>query len=149
MVSGDIDDIESLKTAFSGATAIFGVTDFWQHMRIPANHARAKQTGRSINEICYDREVQQGKNIVDAAATVEGLERFILSTMSNSKKWSKGEVQFNLHFDAKAVAVEYLKEAYPSLNEKSSMVQAGSFMENYHRMVQKVSGVLLARSVSS
>ena len=32
VVKADLDDVESLKSAFKDANAIFGVTDFWQFM---------------------------------------------------------------------------------------------------------------------
>lgn len=132
MVAADLDDVEGLKKAFHGANVIFGVTDFWQHMQNPANHERAKKEGRTVNEVSFDREVQQGKTIVDAAAaTVESLDRFVLSTASDSKKWSKGAVTFNLHFDAKWKAVEYLREQYPELAKKTGYVQMGVYATNW------------------
>jgi hypothetical protein len=132
MVAADLNDVESLKTAFKGANVIFGVTDFWQSVNVPANHARAAQEGRTVNEVAYDIEVQQGKNIVDAAATtLDTLERFVLSTLSHTAKWSKGAITFNLHFDAKWMAVEYLRATYPELAKKTSYLQVGLFATNW------------------
>ncbi|OCK74070.1 NAD(P)-binding protein [Lepidopterella palustris CBS 459.81] len=137
MVSGDLDDVSSLKSAFSGATAIFGITDFWQQFSIPENHALAAKEGKTINEIAYAAEVAQGHNIVDAAASVEGLDRLVLSTLSKSREWSKGKILWNYHFDSKWAAVEYLRERYPEMTKKASFVQPGMFMQNYRMMARK------------
>lgn len=135
MVAGDLNNVESLKSAFQGGHIIFGVTDFWQGMNDPACHEKAEKEGKPINEICYDIEVQQGKNIVDAAAaTVDTLDRFVLSTLSNARKWSGGKVTWNYHFDAKWVAVDYLRATYPELDKKTSLVQVGLFATNWKSM---------------
>jgi len=132
MVAGDLNDVDSLISAFKGANVIFGVTDFWQGTTDPANFERAAKEGRTINELCYDIEVQQGKNIVDAAAlTVDTLDRFVLSTLSHARKWSNGKITWNFHFDAKWEAVEYLRATYPELNKKTSLVQVALFMTNW------------------
>lgn len=73
------------------------------------------------------------KNIIDAAAdpsVLATLERFVFSSLSNSKKWSNGEIQWNLHFDGKAVAYEYLQATHPALAAVSSAVQVGSYLDN-------------------
>ncbi|KAJ9667037.1 hypothetical protein H2201_002871 [Coniosporium apollinis] len=132
MVAGDLDNLESLQTAFKGANVIFGVTDFWQAIGNPKNHQKAAERGVTINEVAYEIEVQQGKNIVDAAAmTLNTLDRFVLSTLSHAKKWSGGKTQWNLHFDAKWAAVDYLKETYPELLKKTSLLQVALFMTNW------------------
>ena len=132
MVAGDLNDVETIKAAFKGANVIFGVTDFWQGSSNPSNQAKAKEQGRTINEVLYDIEVQQGKNIVDAAAaTVDTLDRFVLSTLSHAAKWSQGKITFNLHFDAKWMAVDYLRATYPELAKKTSYVQIGFFAQNW------------------
>jgi hypothetical protein len=66
-----------------------------------------------------------------AAANVHTLERFILSTCSDSKKWSSGVIKWCLHFDAKAEAVKYCKETYPELWEKTSLLQLAYFANNW------------------
>ncbi|KAH6620598.1 hypothetical protein C7974DRAFT_316877 [Boeremia exigua] len=131
MVQADLDDVESLKAAFSGSTAIFGVTDFWQHVKNPSNLQKAHETGKTINVVAYDIEVQQGKNIVDAAqATSASLETLILSVLSESKKYSEGRITWNYHFDGKWEFVKYLQTAYPELCAKTSLYQAGFFISN-------------------
>ncbi|KAF2270297.1 NAD(P)-binding protein [Lojkania enalia] len=132
MVAGDLDDVESMKKAFKGANVIFGATDFWQHFRNPASHEEANKRGITPNEVACEREAAQGQNLADAAASVIGtLDRFILSTLSSAKTWSKGAITFNMHFDSKAEAVFYLKEKYPALDKKTSYLQLGIFTSNW------------------
>lgn len=131
MVAADLDDVDSLKAAFKGSNAIFGVTDFWQQVAIPGNHQKAAETGTSINVIAHDAEVQQGKNIVDAAAATEDtLDILVLSVLSDSKKWSHGKITWNYHFDGKWRFVEYLEKTYPSLYKKTSQFHAGFYITN-------------------
>lgn len=54
MNQADLDDKSSLVKAFSGAVVVFAVTNFWEKMS-------------------KDLEVQQGKNIVDAAEVGKSL----------------------------------------------------------------------------
>jgi hypothetical protein len=132
MVAGNLDDSKSLKEAFRGANVIFGGTDFWQHLNDPATHKLAGEQKRTPNEVAYDREVAQAKAIIDAAATnADNLERFVLSTLSEARKWSGGLINWNLHFDAKAEATNYLKATYPELWVKTSLLQLGFYANNW------------------
>ncbi|KAH9220808.1 hypothetical protein DL95DRAFT_432989 [Leptodontidium sp. 2 PMI_412] len=132
LIAGDADDVGALTKAFAGSTVIFGVTDFWGQMAVPKVQAEAQKSGRPINAVAYDVEVQQGRNIVDAAnATVHTLDRFVLSTLSATKKWSKGKYSHNFHFDSKWAAVEYLEATYSELAKKTSYLQVGLYMTNW------------------
>ncbi|KAH8665563.1 hypothetical protein BGZ61DRAFT_538529 [Ilyonectria robusta] len=132
LIKADVNDVDSLKKAFAGSTVIFGVTDFWGNIGDPKTQELAKSTGRPINAIAYDIEVQHGRNIVDAAnSTLDTLDRFVLSTLSPTKKLSKGKYAHNFHFDAKWQAVEYLKATYPALDKKTSYLQVGLYMTNW------------------
>jgi hypothetical protein len=131
VVAAELNDVDSLKKAFAGADVLFGTTDFWVHVSDPTAHADAQSRSVTINEIAYEREVQQGKNLVDAAAATPSLSRFILSTLNSSKKMSKGKITWNLHFDSKWEAVEYCKATYPDLWKKTSLLQLGAFASNW------------------
>ncbi|KAI1512229.1 NmrA multi-domain protein [Pyrenophora tritici-repentis] len=132
VLAGDLDDLESLKKAFQGANVIFGTTDFWGHMSDPATHKLAAEQKRTPNEVAFDREVSQAKNIIDAAAaTVDTVDRFVLSTLSDTRRWSNGALMQNYHFDAKAEAVYYLKATYPKLMEKTSPLMLGYYANNW------------------
>lgn len=142
MVAADLDDVASLKAAFQGSNVIFGVTDFWQQMQSPTNHQKAESAGKPLNVVAYEAEVQQGKNIVDAAqSTVDTLEMLVLSVLGDSRKWSNGKITWNYHFEGKWRYIEYLQQTYPELYRKSSFFQPGFFMTNLDTSMapQKVS----------
>jgi hypothetical protein len=132
MVQADINDVNSLKNAFAGADIIFGNTAFSNAFVQPtaADIAKLKQ-GQSLREWCYELEVQQGKNIADAVASVPGLQLFIWSTLSHASKWSKGTYSGIYHFDSKAIVVDYIREKYPETASKMSLLQLGLFITNW------------------
>lgn len=119
--------------AFKGADAIFSNTDFWTQFFHPATREKLKP-GQTINEYCYDVEVQQGKNVADAATTVGGLDRFVLSALCGAKKLSKGKYTQVYHFDSKANILEYVREQHPELAAKMSVVQVGVYMSRWRTM---------------
>ncbi|KAL4923095.1 uncharacterized protein BDV17DRAFT_278009 [Aspergillus undulatus] len=131
MVAGNFDDPSSLDAAFEGASAIFSVTDFWIPYWIPSQRQAAAATGQSIGEHCRALEAQQNRNIIDAAARVDTLERFVYSGLANSNKLSGGKYAHNYHFEGKALAEEYGATTHPSLWEKTSVLYAGLYLENY------------------
>ena len=139
LVKADLNDKESLIKAFKGANAIFSNTDYWAQFYNPATQAKLK-SGQTINEYCYDLELQQGMNVADAAATVEGLDRLIFSAVCDVKKLSKGKYTWVYHFDAKAKAVEYIRTKHPELAAKMSIVQIGAYMSNW-KLIAKPSKV--------
>lgn len=61
IVYGDMDRPESMQEALQGAAVVFGVTDFWQHLKDPEVHKRAAELECSANEIAFEREISQGK----------------------------------------------------------------------------------------
>ncbi|CAG8981858.1 hypothetical protein HYALB_00009533 [Hymenoscyphus albidus] len=126
----DFNDPPTIKTAFEGATAIFVNTNFWEPFYNPGTKALLKE-GQSLNEYCYEEEVQQLKNIADAAAKAEGLERIVLSGQCNVDKWANGKYKAVYHFDSKARGAEYLKEKYPDLAEKMTVLIMGNYMANW------------------
>jgi argonaute-like protein implicated in RNA metabolism and viral defense len=69
--------------------------------------------------------------VADAAASTEGLDRFIISALCNAKERSNGKYTWIYHFDSKAKIVEYTQRQYPNLAEKMSVVQVASYMDNW------------------
>ncbi|WQF90155.1 Putative NmrA-like domain, NAD(P)-binding domain superfamily [Colletotrichum destructivum] len=126
----DINKPETFPAAFEGASAIFAVTDFWGIYGDPANQDKPKP-GQPLNAWAGEFETQQLKSIIDAVAKVPTLERFILSSLSNVTKWSKGKYTHVYHFDSKANATEYGRKMYPDLWTKTSIFQSGYFLSNY------------------
>ncbi|KAI9709619.1 MAG: hypothetical protein M1812_007667 [Candelaria pacifica] len=131
LVKGNMDDQASLEAAFQGATAIYSITDFWQGMRSPKLQEEAAKTGKPINELCYEYEIEQGKNIARAAANVKGLEHFICSSLSDARKWSKGKYTWVWHFDSKAQVVYWIKDNLPDLAKKMSVLQVACYATNW------------------
>src|SRR5437868_3026942 len=93
VVKADLDDVESLKKAFAGAYAVYGVTNFWEHFSA-------------------EKEKAQAKNIADAAKAA-GVKHVIWSTLEDTRKLMKPDdkrmpmLQGSYrvpHFDAKAEA---------------------------------------------
>lgn len=135
MVTADLHDPQSLKDVFQDANLVFSVTDFWMPYLNPANQARAKELGKSIGQFAYELELEQGKNIADAVASVaDGLDDvgFVASTLSHARKCSKGKYTELWHFDSKAdVFPDYVDEKYPQLAKKTSYLQTGYFMTSW------------------
>jgi len=67
VVSGDVDDVESLKRAFAGAYGAFCVTFFWHHMSA-------------------EREIAGARNMAEAAKAA-GVQHVIWSTLEDTRRW--------------------------------------------------------------
>ncbi|KAI8582595.1 hypothetical protein K450DRAFT_205741 [Umbelopsis ramanniana AG] len=132
VVQGDIGNVDSLVAAVQGANAVYGVTDFWGPFFNPATQKQLAP-GQTINKHCYELEVQQGKNIVDAVATIADttLEVFVWSSLADVAKLSSGKYTWVYHFDSKAHVYDYIKEAYPNLAKKTSTYRPGQYAENW------------------
>ncbi|MGD9728160.1 MAG: NmrA/HSCARG family protein [Nitrospiraceae bacterium] len=98
-VTADLDDIESLKRAFSGAHGAFCVTNFWEHFS-------------------PEKEYAQATNLA-AAAKHAGLEHVIWSTLEDTRRWvplSDGRMPTLMgkykvpHFDGKGEADKLFSE---------------------------------------
>jgi hypothetical protein len=59
----------SLISAFAGANLVFSVTNYWELFFRPDCRKKALDLGVSFRKYAYDVELQQGKNVVDAAMT--------------------------------------------------------------------------------
>ena len=98
VVQADLDDIDSLKRAFDGADAVYGVTNFWEHFSA-------------------EKEKAQAKNIADAAKA-SGVGHVIWSTLEDTRKlmspddkrmpWLQEKYRVP-HFDGKAEADAYFE----------------------------------------
>jgi len=104
VVKGDLGELESLKTAMKGCHGVYGVTDFWEH---------------------FDKEYEQGKNLVDAVAA-SNIKHFVFSALPNAKKISDGKIEVP-HFDIKAKLEEYSR----SLGLHVTFVHPAFYFENF------------------
>ncbi|KAF4458814.1 hypothetical protein FALBO_14447 [Fusarium albosuccineum] len=129
VVEADIDDPATLPAAFEGANAIFAATNFMGLYIDPANQNKPKP-GQDLIEWVAEHETQQINSISNAAAKVPTLERYIISSLSNATKWSKGKYTHAHAFVSKARAVDYVKDSLPELWAKTSTFQAGWFLTN-------------------
>ncbi|OJJ50135.1 hypothetical protein ASPZODRAFT_149535 [Penicilliopsis zonata CBS 506.65] len=149
MVYADLNQTETLISAFQGASVIFSVTNYWEPFFRPDERATAAEKGISCRRHAYDVEVQQGKNIADAAAAVcDGLAEngFLVSTLSNGTLCSLGVMDELYHFDGKAdVFPSYVLDRYPALARKMSCVQTGFFTSSYRLLPELYfKGVILS-----
>lgn len=137
VVQADLDDKASLSDAFQDANAIFAVSDFWGIYNDPKNWDKPKP-GQPRNEWTKAQETQQLKNIIDEAAKVASLERFIISSLPNVTKLTGGKYTNVCHHDSKADAVEYGEQHQPDLWSKTSVFLPGYFLSNFlsHPMAQ-------------
>lgn len=131
VVKADLDDPASLSPAFEDAHVIFAVSDFWGLYGDPANPPKAAAAAQPLNVWAANHETQQLKDVIDAAAKVPSLGHFVLSSLSDATKWSGGKYSHVYHFDSKAKAETYGRENHPELWAKTSIFQAGYFLNNF------------------
>jgi uncharacterized protein YbjT (DUF2867 family) len=67
VVAADLDDLESLKRAFTGAYGAYCVTNFWEHLS-------------------PEKELAQAENLARAAKHA-GLDHVIWSTLEDTRRW--------------------------------------------------------------
>ena len=102
LVQGDLEDPTALERAARGAYGIFSVQDFW------AVGAR--------------REVQQGKNLAEAAKKA-GVEHFVYSSVGGAERSSGID-----HWESKWEIEKHIRK----LGLPATMLRPAAFMENYY-----------------
>lgn len=104
VVEADLDSVESLTKAFTGAHGVFALTNFWEHFS-------------------GDKELEQAKNLAEAAKRA-GVKHVIWSTLEDSRKFIplddprmptlQGRYKV-VHFDAKGEAdAEFTRRGVPT-----------------------------------
>ncbi|KAF2265019.1 hypothetical protein CC78DRAFT_600535 [Lojkania enalia] len=138
ILQGDTDDVESLKRASRGASAIFALTDFAGNFtKVSRNDAlqrKAKNTGKSIHEYASYLETIQGINIATAASDrdlLSTLEKFIWSTLTGVKTISGGKYTQAYEFNSKAAVEEHIRDDLSELSKRLSTVNMGIYQENW------------------
>lgn len=104
IVGGDFSDASRLVTAMNGTSAVFGVTNYWEHFGLEAVH---------------------GKNLVDAARCAH-VEHLVLSTLPSSIGVSGGALSVP-HFEAKAEVEAYARRS----GVPSTFVHVAFYFENF------------------
>ncbi|OIW24042.1 NmrA-domain-containing protein [Coniochaeta ligniaria NRRL 30616] len=107
VISADNNDKASLVKAMTGATAVYAVTNYWEKMDMQL-------------------EIQQGKNLVDAAKDA-GVQQFIWSSLYNVNKLSNGKLPHVYHFDSKAEVESYARE----VGIPATFFMPGFYMSNF------------------
>ncbi len=110
VVAADLLDRASLERAFTGAFGVFGVTNFWDGM------AQGKPLGA-------EGEVQQGKNLVDAAKAA-GVQHLVFSSAGQSFAYPSPVP----HARSKQEVERYLLDAKLS----ATVLRPAFFMENFN-----------------
>jgi uncharacterized protein YbjT (DUF2867 family) len=102
IASGDMDDLASLKKAMAGVYGVYSVQDYFT-----AGAAR---------------EVQQGRNMADAALD-SGVEHFVFSSVGGAER--KSGIP---HFETKWEIENHIRQ----LGLPATMIRPVGFMENYY-----------------
>jgi uncharacterized protein YbjT (DUF2867 family) len=102
VVRGDLEDPPSLTNAVRGVMGVYSVQDFWS--------AGAK------------REVQQGKNLADAARKAR-VEHFVYSSVGGAERNSGID-----HWESKWAVEEHIR----NLGLPATVLRPAAFMENYY-----------------
>jgi len=102
VVRGNLEDPPSLEPAVRGSYGVFSVQDFWS--------------------VGAKREVQQGKNLADAAKKA-GVQHFVYSSVGGAERNSRID-----HWESKWEIENYIRK----LGLRATMLRPAAFMENYY-----------------
>ena len=102
VVKGDMEDPASLERAVRGVYGVYSVQDFWS--------------------VGAKREVQQGKNMADAARNA-GVEHFVYSSVGGAERNSGTD-----HWESKWEVENYIRK----LRLPATIIRPAAFMENYY-----------------
>jgi uncharacterized protein YbjT (DUF2867 family) len=102
VVKGNMEDPASLEPAMRGAYGVYSVQDFWS--------------------VGVKREVQQGKNLADAAKKA-GVQHFVYSSAGGAERNTGID-----HFESKWEVENYIRK----LGLPATMIRPAGFMENYY-----------------
>ncbi|KAK0216645.1 putative hscarg dehydrogenase [Armillaria nabsnona] len=116
VVAADLNDYPSLVKAFQGASAAFGVTDFWTLLPTIGTDG------------AFKGEIQQGKNLAKAAAATPTLAHYVWSSLPSATVTSNGAVSVP-HIDSKPHIDEYIF-SLPELAKKTTFFWAGFYATN-------------------
>jgi NAD(P)-dependent dehydrogenase (short-subunit alcohol dehydrogenase family) len=127
VVAADLNDVQSLRTAFSDCYAVFAVTDFF----VPF-----AALGCDI-EKTIELEEKYASNILEAVKSNPSIAHFIWSTLPEAEKISGGELRIP-HFVAKNRMDERIK-ADPELLAKTTFLWVGWYATNIRYPIFKPS----------
>lgn len=117
VVEANMNDIDSLKTAFTGSHAIYAVTNFFE--AVPNMGV----------EKSMEIETRLGANLADAAAATETLTHYVWSTLPNSRRNTGGKIVIP-YYESKNRVDDYIKETHPLLLRKTTFFWVGWYASN-------------------
>jgi uncharacterized protein YbjT (DUF2867 family) len=104
LVAGDMDSRSELEAAFDGAYGVFSVQNFW------------------LPNVGYHGEIQQGKNVADAAKAA-GVQHLVYSSVGAAHRGSGQK-----HFESKWMIEQYIQ----TLDVPYTILRPAFFMENHN-----------------
>lgn len=125
----DLNDQSSLERAFLGAIYIFATTDSNQLIFQAIEKPDLLDNGETPRDYAKRIELAQGRNIADAAAKTETLQRIVWSSLPGPKKWSHGKYSKVSMFDTKEEISEILGSKV-ELKDKLSVLLIGFYATN-------------------
>jgi uncharacterized protein YbjT (DUF2867 family) len=111
VVQGDMEDRSAMDRVLEGTYGVFSVQNFW--------------------EVGYDREVQQGKTVADAAKAA-GVEHFVYSSVGSAHRQTGIP-----HFDSKLEVEEYVRQ----IELPYTILRPVFFMQNWEGCASTSSAV--------
>ncbi len=115
VVQGDMEDRSAMERVLEGAYGVFSVQNFW--------------------EAGYDREVQQGKTVAEAAKAA-GVEHFVYSSVGSAYRQTGIP-----SFESKWEVEEHVRE----IGLPYTILRPVSFMHNWEMMREPILGGTLAQ----
>ena len=120
ILPGDMESRPQLDAAFRGAHGVFSVQNFW------------------LPNVGYEGEVQQGKNVADAAKAA-GVRHLVFSSVGAAHRGAGQR-----HFDSKWVIEQYIHK----VGVPYTILRPSAFMENYNwSRAQILNGVFVGRGL--
>ncbi|MGZ9235953.1 MAG: NmrA/HSCARG family protein, partial [Anaerolineales bacterium] len=122
VVSGDMENRAELDAAFRGAYGVFSVQNFW------------------LPNVGFDGEVQQGKNVADAAKAA-GVQHLVYSSVGAAHR-GMGQK----HFESKWI----IEQQIHSLDIPYTILRPAVFMDNYNwSRAQILNGIFMSMGLRS
>ncbi|KAI1168907.1 hypothetical protein F5B18DRAFT_761 [Nemania serpens] len=118
VVKAELDDLASLKAAFAGSYAVYGITAIGTLLESHELHT------------ALEMEETYGDNIARAAAETVGLQHYIWSTLPPADKISNGRFPLTNHIPKNNVN-KYIRANHPDLAAKTTFFIIAQYHINY------------------
>lgn len=111
-------------TKAKGASAIFAVTNFWEHIQTLGDHGAGQ------------KEYDQILRIASAAGKTASLDHFVLHSLPSGEKLA-GKDYLVPHWDYKDKAADEIQRSLPELAKKTTFLWVGWFASNFHNPLMR------------